>query len=658
MNERIRRIRTVVAVAAVIAAAFLVGRWTGGPSAPPPHPAAETPAKDAGAATVWTCSMHPQIRRDRPGKCPICFMDLVPVHDGAGAAPAAGEREIALTETARRLARVRTEEVRTGYPDVRVSMVGKVAFDETRIKTVTPYVAGRIDRLYVDYTWLPIQQGDHVADLYSPQLIAAQSEYLEAMRAREALAGSELAIMRDTAARTVEAAREKLRLWGLTPDQIGQLEARGVPSEHVTLFAPMSGVVVEKNVQEGMYVETGTPLYRVADLGVVWVELQAFESDLAWIHLGQEVEFTVDAYPGETFRGRISFVEPVVDPGTRTVDLRVRTVNDGLRLKPEMLVRASVRARIAGAGRVYDPYLAGKWIGPMHPWVIKDGPGRCDVCGMDLVPAERLGYVRAEPARDAPVIVPDTAPLLTGKRAVVYVERDGPEGPIYAGREVVLGPHAGDVYVVESGLAVGERVVVEGAFAIDASLQIQAKPSMMTGASGVGASPAEPRAPGAGHVHGTAPVPAPPAAAPAPAAAGGALTALYRAYLELHAALVADDADRARAAFERVESAAGAAHAAGADVGAVHAAALAGRNETTLERQRHAFHDLSAALAAEARADGVPIDDLRIMTCPMTPRGGSEWIQVGATVANPYFGEAMLRCGSEVDAPRRTGLDR
>lgn len=622
-----RRVVPVVVAAAIVA--FALGWWAGSGddgAASPVQPSAD-------AATEWTCSMHPQVRLPEPGPCPICFMDLIPVQDGA-AAVATGPSELAFSETAKRLARVRTVPVTRGHPEVRVRMSGTIGFDETRIRTISPYVGGRLDRLYVDYTWLPVQKGDHLADLYSPALIAAQGEYLEALDAREALASSELEIMRETAARTVDAAREKLRLLGMTAAQVEALEDADEVSDTVTLYSPMSGVVVEKAVQEGMYVDTGTVLYRIADLDVVWIELDAYESDLAWIHLGQEVGFTVEAYPGETFRGRISFIDPVVDPRTRTVGLRVRVANDDGRLKPDMLVRAVVDARIAAGGKVYDPYLSGKWISPMHPWVVKERPGACDVCGMSLVPAEDLGY---EPARgDAPLLIPDTAPLLTGKRAVVYVERVTPEGPVYEGRDVELGPHAGDVYVVHSGLAEGERVVTEGAFRIDASLQIRAGRSMM--------NPDPAPAPEAGHDHA--------GHDRGPAESGGPLSpALVRAYLDVAVALADDDPAAAREALDRVAVAA-VAHP------AVHAASLAGRNALGVDGTRDAFHDLSDAVVAALRAHGSPVDGLVVAHCPMTSRGGGDWVQADGPIANPYFGAAMLRCGAVVERLALAGAPR
>jgi Cu(I)/Ag(I) efflux system membrane fusion protein len=481
----IRGLLVVAALAVAFAAGFLLREAGPGPGAPGPAAADATESRhdhDGSDANVWTCSMHPQIRLPEPGQCPICFMDLVPVETGAAEATHDAP-SLALSETARRLARVRTAPVRRAHPTVEVRMVGRVDYDETKVGSITAYVPGRLDRLYVDHTWTLVNQGDHMADIYSPDLIAAQGELVQAIAAERALANSDLPIMRETAAKTVEAARERLRLWGLRPEQIGDVEERGVASDHVTLYSPLSGVVMEMNATQGTYVQTGTRIYTVVDLSTVWVRLQAFESDLEWVHLGQEVEFSTEAYPGERFDGQVAFIEPVVDPRTRTVDLRVIVDNGDGRLKPEMLVRAVLRARVAGSGRVFDPELADKWISPMHPWVVKDGPGQCDVCGMDLVPSEELGYAPADEPGSAPLVVPASAPLLTGKRAVVYVERDGEDGPTYEGREVVLGPRAGDVYVVRSGLREGERVVVEGNFKIDSALQIQARPSMMGPAS-------------------------------------------------------------------------------------------------------------------------------------------------------------------------------
>ncbi|MGB8225883.1 MAG: heavy metal-binding domain-containing protein, partial [Sedimentisphaerales bacterium] len=169
-----------------------------------------------------------------------------------------------------------------------------------------------------------------------------------------------------------------------------------------------------------------------------------------------------------------------LDPQTRTINLRVNVPNPDGKLKPEMFVRAVVRSKVAMGGNIMDPNMAGKWICPMHPSVVKDAPGQCDICGMNLVKTETLGYVSAQKPELAPLVIPATAPLVTGKRAVVYVRLPDPNKPSFEGREVVLGPRAGDYYIVKEGLAEGESVVTNGNFKIDADLQIQAKPSMMS----------------------------------------------------------------------------------------------------------------------------------------------------------------------------------
>jgi len=330
--------------------------------------------------------------------------------------------------------------------------------------------------------------------MYSPELLSAQEELLQALKSVQRVKSDDSEIMRNLTSGTLEAAREKLRLLGLSAEQIAEVEKRGTANDHITIYAPISGIVVHKNAIEGMYVNTGTRIYTVADLSHVWVKLDAYESDLSWLRFGQQVEFTTVSFPGEVFKGTISFIDPVLDPVTRTVKVRVDVPNQDGKLKPEMFVKAVVRADVASTGKVMDPRLAGKWICPMHPSVIKDEPGECDICGMPLVKTESLGYVSAElQDSDKPLVIPVTAALITGTRAIVYVEVPNADKPTYEGREIVLGPRAGDYYIVRNGLEEGQRVVTRGNFKIDSALQIQAKPSMMTPEGGGGSS---------GHHHG------------------------------------------------------------------------------------------------------------------------------------------------------------
>ena len=247
----------------------------------------------------------------------------------------------------------------------------------------------------------------------------------------------------------------------------------------MTIYSPASGIIIHKNAQEGIYVQTGTKIYTIADLSRIWVQLDAYESDLHALHYGNSIDFTTEAYPGETFHGTISFIAPIIDSATRTAKVRVIVDNADGRLKPGMFVRAVAHPRLGDDGQVMNAELAGKWICPMHPEEIKDEPGSCDECGMPLVTTESLGYTENRP-ENAPLLIPVSAALKTGKRAVVYVENPHAEKPTYEGREVQLGARIGDFYIVKGGLDEGEKVVTHGNFKIDAEMQIQAKPSMMS----------------------------------------------------------------------------------------------------------------------------------------------------------------------------------
>ncbi|MCJ7729122.1 MAG: efflux RND transporter periplasmic adaptor subunit [Sedimentisphaerales bacterium] len=463
-----------------LAAAFAAGYITRGLTASKEEKlgvAQQGQPKPASVQQWWTCSMHPQIRQPRPGKCPICFMDLIPVASTEGQA---GVRQIVFSEDALKLMEIETTPVERKFVEAEIRLVGKVEYDESRVKEIAAWVPGRIDRLYVDFTGTLVRKGDHMVYLYSPQLLSTQAELLQAVKAVQETGDGATELIRRSSVATLEAAREKLRLLGLQKGQIEEIEKTGQPTDHLTIYAPIGGIVIEKHANAGDYVETGTKIYTIADLSEVWVKLDAYESDMMWIRYGQEVKFTTEAYAGEVFRGTISFINPVLNAQTRTVKLRVNVANPDGRLKPEMFVRAIVRSKVAASGMVMDPEMAGKWICPMHPSVVKTAAGQCDICGMDLVTTESLGYVKAQEPNEAPLVIPASAPLITGKRAVVYVRLEGKEKPTFEGREIVLGPRAGDYYLVKEGLTEGELIVTNGNFKIDSSLQIQAKPSMMS----------------------------------------------------------------------------------------------------------------------------------------------------------------------------------
>jgi len=380
--------------------------------------------------TVWTCSMHPQIQLPESGQCPLCFMDLIEIEKQSNE-ERQSLRQISLDSRQRKLAEVEVRSVIRGHNDTaaEIQIFGRIDYDETRGSTITSWVDGRIDKLFIDYTGSPVRRGQAAAKVYSPDLFTAQAELIQASKEFERTRKSGNALVKKIAARTLDAAQEKLRLLGIGKKQLQTMEQQQKPADHITLTAPLSGIVIEKHVNEGMYVKTGKPIYTLADLTKVWVILEVYETDLQAVSMGQKVGFTVEAYPGTEFQGKVVYIDPLVDEKNRTVRVRLNADNKKGTLKPGMFVRAELSA-------VAD----------------KSGTSR--------------------------LLVPSSAPLLTGKRALVYVQIPDKPGT-YVGREVVLGSKRGEYYEVKDGLKVGELVVVRGNFKIDSAIQLQARPSMM-----------------------------------------------------------------------------------------------------------------------------------------------------------------------------------
>ncbi len=595
-------------------------------------------------AEVWTCSMHPQIRQPGPGKCPICGMDLIPVKDESGEKLNPGA--LKLSESARRLAEIRTEKVKREFVPVEVRMTGKVRYDETRLAYITARIPGRLDRLYVNYTGIPIQKGEHMVRFYSPALFTAQEELLQAIRAKSSAEG---ALKRD-AELLVEAARGKLRLWDITDSQIKQIEQRGTADEYMTINAPLGGIVIGKHVEEGAYVKTGAKIYTIADLTHLWVFLDAYESELQWLKYGQKAEFSAEAYPGKIFTGMVSFIDPVLDEKTRTVRVRVTVDNSKGLLKPGMFVRALVKATVTADGAVVERDLAGKWICPMHPEVIKDEPGSCDICGMPLSSAESLGYVDTDTKPVPPLVIPASAPLITGKRAVVYIRTDK-DGDIFEGRDVVLGPRAGNYYVVESGLSEEDIVVTSGNFKIDSALQILAKPSMMSPEDEMQETMKE-KEPGMKDNMNMN-------RKNLPETFLQKLKPLYDSYFQIQKALAQDDFKTGHAEAEAFHSA-----LAGLNTDSLSGKALEYWSETAerlmnaamklhsssdLEGLRLQFSRLSELMTALLRSTGYTgKGDITRFTCPMAfDNRGATWLQNSSELKNPYFGSTMLKCGEQ-----------
>jgi Cu(I)/Ag(I) efflux system membrane fusion protein len=249
---------------------------------------------------------------------------------------------------------------------------------------ITARVAGRVDRLYADFNGIQVRAGEHLADVYSPELYTAQSELFLALDSSEKAQSGQRTLAGDFARGNLEAARTKLRLWGITPEQLAEIENSRKTRTHLTIYAPIGGTVIEKAVREGQYVKEGDLLYRVADPDPIWLYLDIYEYDLGWVGYGQAVDVTVEAYPGETFHGKVTFIDPFLDDRTRAVKVRVNLPNQDRRLKPAMYASAVIRVRVSGDGSPEPTRLEGKFWCPMHPEVVSDQPGRCPICQMPL----------------------------------------------------------------------------------------------------------------------------------------------------------------------------------------------------------------------------------------------------------------------------------
>ncbi len=313
-----------------------------------------------------------------------------------------------------------------------IRTVGRIDFDERRLTDVTFKVGGWIQELFVDATGKPVRKGDPLFTLYSPELVTAQQEYLLALRTRTRLATTTLPDALAGAQALVDAARQRLLLWSLSPRQMTELEERGAPTTMLTLHSPFSGIVIEKAVQKGMRVEPGMRLYRLADLSQVWLSTDLHEPDIALLREGLPVSMTLTAYPGETFTGKVDYVYPYLDPQTHTNTARFAFANAANKLKPGLSANGELRV------------------------------------DMGLV-----------------LIVPENAVLQTGQRNMVFVEKST---GAFLPREVTLGARVGDQLIVQNGLSAGDRVATNSAFLLDSESKLQSAASMMSmmGAIGMG----------------------------------------------------------------------------------------------------------------------------------------------------------------------------
>ncbi len=511
---------------------------------------------------------------------------------GMGGPPPASDgrppEEVELTERARALARLETVAVsRLPSPSVDVRLLGRVDYDETRRTNITAWTGGRIDRLHVETTGEVIRRGQVVATIYSPEIYAAHQDLVTARRQVERLAsGSPIA--RSASEAALQSARQRLSLLGVPAGRLSRYERSNTPARQVPITSPFAGTVIERVATEGSYIQTGSVLYRVADLSRVWVQLEAYERDLALLSLQQTVELRFEALPNETFDATITFIDPTIDSRRRVARVRVELDNPDGRLLPGMFAEAIVRGSLGGA-------------------------------------------------RQRPIVIPDTAPLFTGRRSIVYVERPDAENPTYDARLVRLGPRMGDKYPVVAGLRVGERIVSEGAFFLDADLQIRGGASMMAMPDDTSVGPFD-------------------EIVEVPEEFRAGLATVVNAYLTLQAALADDNVADSREAAGALVAAVAAFQPSAPDDGV---AAWRGLGEqltehgglaaeaTEIEVLREQFVIITAQIRMLLQMFGNPLSEpLRLAECPMAfGQDGAEWFQRDERVRNAFFGEVMASCG-------------
>lgn len=629
--------RNILIGIALLATGLLLGFLLFGGSAAPDTSDAATGDPDTPSASAqnetWTCSMHPAVRQDTPGNCPICGMDLIPADEGAprNDTSESDPYSMVMTDAAMQRAQVQTTAVVREAPTREITLSGRLAVDERRLTTVTAHVDGRIRELMVDFTGAAIQEGQTMGTIYSPELISAQRELLEALKHE------------DRSPRMVESARRKLRLWELSEETIRGIEEAGEVQTEVPITSPVSGVVMDRRISREQHVQEGSILYEVADLSALWVVFEAYEEDLPWLREGQSVRVEMRSSVTPAREATISYIDPVVNPGTRTVRVRATLSNPNGRLKPDMLVRGTVQS----------------------------------------------------PMDTEALLVPASAVLWTGPRSLVYVHDRSSNATRFEAREVTLGPRVGDRYVIEDGLAEGEQVVTNGAFRVDSAFQLADRRSMMNAELGSGRTPT-------GHDHGgmgdgemedsemedgamdhsamghdAAADTAHPTSIPGddahddlatpettfrdavPDAFRAQLTSVVDAYLDVRDALVASDEAAARSHLQNMQRALDqvdmalldtAPHDAWMqDLQAMEAHLSHIEAADGLQALRAEFNTLSLVLAYSIQRFGVDMPVYR-QYCPMAfDEAGAYWISDEATIRNPYVPDDMLRCGEVVE---------
>lgn len=542
-------------------------------------------------ATTWTCSMHPHIKQDKPGLCPICAMDLVPLSSLSGG-DNVDPNEIVMTEAAAKLADIQTMVVSKGKPSKAIYLQGKVQPDERNIAELTARFGGRIEKLFVNFTGQTVRKGQRLAAIYSPDLVTAQRELLEAIKMKESYPS------------LYNAAVSKLKLWNLNDKQIEAIVNEGEPMVNFEVLSPISGTVTMRHVSIGEYVTEGTSLFEVINLSKLWVMFDAYESDLPWIKIGDKVSYTLQALPGKKFESKVTYIDPFIDPRTRVAKVRVEVSNKSQQIKPEMFANGIINSKFAENGKE--------------------------------------------------ILVPKSSILWTGKRAIVYVKVPNRESPSFIYREVTLGPEAGSFFVVSNGLEEGEEIAINGVFKIDAASQLVGLPSMMNPDGGA-AQKGHNHGGESTHTNETSQIQKS-HVAHIPIKFKKQLTAFYDKYIDLTEALVDSDPKKVKSLSKSLLSSLskidmslleGDAHLEWMEYEKDLKEQLkAISSQSILDLQRKHFSTFNLIFYKTIKSFGIEGKTAYYQYCPMANNDkGGYWFSNTKDINNPYFGESMLRCG-------------
>ncbi len=384
-----------------------------------------TPPATEPAATVWTCPMHNVISEPEAGECPICGMDLVPVvgadaHAGHGGSPAAASGpEVTLDRSVVQKMNVRSAPVERRDLKRRISTVGNLGYNEERMVSVTTRYSGFIEKVFVNHVGEPVRRGDPLFEVYSPELVQTQRELISAVSYAKRFDQPSTDV-RARAEGLVEAARTRLEYWEIPVKRVAEIEASGKIHRTLTVFAPSDGVVMQRmHGLDGMAIRPGMELLHIVDLGSLWLRAEVFENQLPWLDVGSSAEVTFDYMPGESFSGRVRYIEPEVSPETRTVTLTLEVPNPSGRLRVGMFAT------------------------------------------VDFAPVETADVLT----------IPSQAVIRSGRRNIAVVDLG--QGR-FAPREVVLGAEADGYVEVVEGLSDGDRIVVSAQFLIDSESNLRA----------------------------------------------------------------------------------------------------------------------------------------------------------------------------------------